>query len=225
MNRTRLLILLLLPALAAHSFAGETNLVGATTARVGRSLFLKNCAQCHGDDARGDEEGPDLHGLKGSDEWIEYRIRNGVKGEMPAFREKYSQSDIDALITFLRSLISPDRRARGDGVTEHDGYSSTTTDLTQQSGNLASPNRLDAARHAPAAGLRYDVRIGTRPGGVDILSPEADPATGWRCVTTLGNLGGNLLATFHLSSGNYYWSVQAVDTSFAGTKISLLYPK
>ena len=142
-NRTRLLILLLLPALAAHSFAGETNLVGATTARVGRSLFLKNCAQCHGDDARGDEGGPDLHGLQGSDEWIEYRIRNGVKGEMPAFREKYSQSDIDALIAYLRSLISPDRRARGDGVTEHDGYSRTTTDLTQQS---TEPTRRGQAR-------------------------------------------------------------------------------
>jgi hypothetical protein len=71
--------------------------------------------------------------------------------------------------------------------------------------------------HTPAAGLSYNVRIGTTPGGGDILSPEADPATGWRRVTTLGNLGENLSATFHLPLGNYYWSVQAVDTSFAGS--------
>ena len=62
------------------------------------------------------------------------------------------------------------------------------------------------------------MRIGTTPGGVDILSPEADPATGRRRVATLGNFGENPSATFHLPAGQtYYWSVQAVDTSFAGS--------
>jgi len=105
MNRTRWLFLLFLTALAAHSFAGETNLVGAASVKTGRSLFLKNCAHCHGDDARGDE-GPDLHGLEKSDEWIARRIRNGVKGEMTAFGDKFSPSELDALIAYLRSLPS-----------------------------------------------------------------------------------------------------------------------
>jgi hypothetical protein len=74
--------------------------------------------------------------------------------------------------------------------------------------------------HTPAAGLSYDVRIGTTPGGGDILSPEADPATGWRRVTTLGNLGEDLSATFHLPPGHYYWSAQAVDASFAGSRFA-----
>src|SRR5690242_2932561 len=42
---------------------------------AGKVLFLKNCAHCHGDDARGDE-GPDLHGLKRPDDWIARRIRS-----------------------------------------------------------------------------------------------------------------------------------------------------
>jgi hypothetical protein len=71
--------------------------------------------------------------------------------------------------------------------------------------------------HSPAAGLSYDVRIGTTPGGVDILSPGADPATGRRRVAALGNLGENLSATLHVPPGNYYWSVQAVDSGFAGS--------
>ncbi len=75
----------------------------ATSASIGRSLFLRNCAHCHADDATGDE-GPDLHRLKRSDEWISRRIRNGVKGEMTAFGEKFSQSDIDSLIAYLRTL-------------------------------------------------------------------------------------------------------------------------
>ena len=69
----------------------------------GQILFMKNCAHCHGNDARGDE-GPDLHGLTKSDEWIARRIRNGVKGEMTAFSEKFSDEEIAALIAYLRSL-------------------------------------------------------------------------------------------------------------------------
>ena len=103
-------MLLFLTAVAANTSAEETNLDGPPPAKVGRSLFLKNCAHCHGDDARGDE-GPDLHGLKRSDEWIARRIRNGVKGEMTAFGEKFSQSDVDALIAYLRSLTSSSRSA------------------------------------------------------------------------------------------------------------------
>ena len=85
--------------------------------KTGRSLFQKNCAHCHGDDARGDE-GPDLHGLKKSDEWIARRIRNGVKGEMTAFGEKFSPSELDALIAYLRSLTPPDRSTNRHGVTD-----------------------------------------------------------------------------------------------------------
>jgi mono/diheme cytochrome c family protein len=105
MNCAALLFFLFLTALAAHSLAGETNLVGAASVKAGRSLFLKNCAHCHGDDAHGDE-GPDLHGLKKSDEWIARRIRNGVKGEMTAFGEKFSQSDLEALIAYLHTLTA-----------------------------------------------------------------------------------------------------------------------
>lgn len=70
---------------------------------AGRRLFLKNCAHCHGSDARGDE-GPDLHGLIESDEWIARRIRNGVKGQMTAFGDKLSADDIGTLIAYLRAL-------------------------------------------------------------------------------------------------------------------------
>ena len=69
----------------------------------GRTLFLKNCAHCHGADARGDE-GPDLHNLDWSDEQIATRIRNGKKGEMTAFADKLSKDDIGAVVGYLRQL-------------------------------------------------------------------------------------------------------------------------
>jgi len=87
-----------------NSAAGEAPAAGSLgPAKIGRTLFLKNCAHCHAEDATGDE-GPDLHGLDKSDEWIARRIRNGVKGEMTAFGEKFSQDDVKALIAYLRTL-------------------------------------------------------------------------------------------------------------------------
>lgn len=69
----------------------------------GRDLFLRNCAHCHGDDARGDE-GPDLHDLKKTDARISKIINQGIKGEMPAFGSKLNDADVKALIAFLRTL-------------------------------------------------------------------------------------------------------------------------
>jgi mono/diheme cytochrome c family protein len=87
-----------------NSAAGEVLAAGSPGPVVtGRTLFLKNCAHCHADDATGDE-GPDLHGLHKSDDWIARRIRNGVKGEMTAFGEKFSPEDVKALIAYLRTL-------------------------------------------------------------------------------------------------------------------------
>jgi mono/diheme cytochrome c family protein len=68
-----------------------------------RTLFLKNCAHCHGADASGDE-GPDLHGLDWSAEQIRKRILNGKKGQMTAFVGKLQPAQIDALIAYLKTL-------------------------------------------------------------------------------------------------------------------------
>ena len=77
----------------------------AATALVeqGRHLYLMNCAHCHADDATGDE-GPDLHGVRKSDERIANMIMNGVKGEMPKFGQKFKDGDVRALIAYIRSL-------------------------------------------------------------------------------------------------------------------------
>ena len=71
--------------------------------------------------------------------------------------------------------------------------------------------------HTPAAGLSYNVRIGTTPGGSDIVSAPA-LTNGVLLVPQMGNVR-NGSATFNqLTPGRtYYWSVLAVDTSFAGS--------
>ena len=74
-----------------------------TRAYRGYTLFMMNCAHCHGSDARGDE-GPDLHGVTRSDARIASIIKNGVQGEMPKFGAKLRDADVQALIAFVRSL-------------------------------------------------------------------------------------------------------------------------
>jgi mono/diheme cytochrome c family protein len=70
---------------------------------AGERLFLKNCAHCHGADARGDD-GPDLHHLDWTDEEIATRIRRGKKGQMTAFAGKFSAAEISEVIAYLRTL-------------------------------------------------------------------------------------------------------------------------
>ena len=74
-----------------------------TQEHQGYRLFMMNCAHCHGNDAHGDE-GPDLHGVTKSDARIASIIKNGIKGEMPKFGAKLTDTDVQALIAFVRSL-------------------------------------------------------------------------------------------------------------------------
>ena len=59
----------------------------------------------------------------------------------------------------------------------------------------------------PSTGSTYNVRVGTTPGGSDIVSPSA---------TGPGNNGTALSRTLTgLSEGTYYWSIQSIDEQLA----------
>jgi mono/diheme cytochrome c family protein len=91
---------------SASSAAGDNGLAipaAGTLEQKGYTLFMLNCAHCHGTDARGDE-GPDLHGVTKSDARIAAIIKEGKKGEMPKFGTKLTDADAQALIAFIRSL-------------------------------------------------------------------------------------------------------------------------
>jgi len=74
----------------------------------------------------------------------------------------------------------------------------------------------------PQMGLTYNLRIGTTPGGVDIMSPMADVQSGFRKIPAMGNVCEDTSWTIEkLRPGKYYWSVQAVDNEFAGSPFGL----
>jgi mono/diheme cytochrome c family protein len=81
-----------------------TNSVPANAGAInGRTLFLRNCAHCHGATAHGDD-GPDLHDLGFTDDWIANRIRKGKAGQMTAFAGKLQPAEIVALVAYVQSL-------------------------------------------------------------------------------------------------------------------------
>jgi len=88
---------------AAGSEAAPGMAVPPAVLAQGHEFYGQSCSDCHGEDARGDE-GPDLHNLALSDGRIATQIRNGVKGEMPAFGKKYDAEQIGALVSYVRGL-------------------------------------------------------------------------------------------------------------------------
>lgn len=71
----------------------------------------------------------------------------------------------------------------------------------------------------PSLGLSYNIRVGTTPGGEDIVSCAADCLTGYRRIPEIGNAIQETSWKLNqwLPIGTYYWSVQAIDTNFAGS--------
>ncbi|MFH0842372.1 MAG: VCBS repeat-containing protein, partial [Bacteroidota bacterium] len=69
----------------------------------------------------------------------------------------------------------------------------------------------------PQNGLSYNLYIGSLPGAVDVKSPNASLIDGSRKIAMQGDVKGNAYSIRWLQAGTYYWSVQAVDHSFAGS--------
>jgi len=70
----------------------------------------------------------------------------------------------------------------------------------------------------PSTGLSYNVRIGTTPGGSEVYAGMSG-ASGFRLVPALGNGQLRLFSPFlnYALGIPYYWSVQSVDSGFAGS--------
>jgi hypothetical protein len=78
----------------------------------------------------------------------------------------------------------------------------------------------DAVDGNQKTALTYNVRIGTAPGGNDVL-PSMSTTNGARMILAPGNAGFNNWMVLELPSDQInvetlYWSVQAVDASFQG---------
>ncbi|WP_397475704.1 cytochrome-c oxidase, cbb3-type subunit III [Pusillimonas sp.] len=76
--------------------------------QIGQRLFLNNCAQCHGSDARGGPSFPNLADRDwlygGTPEQIEQSITKGRHGVMPPWRGTISPAEASDIAQYVRSL-------------------------------------------------------------------------------------------------------------------------
>jgi mono/diheme cytochrome c family protein len=86
----------------------------SASARVGKELFDRSCAQCHGENARGSETGPPLvhrtyHPAHHADVAFELAVRRGVRahhwrfGDMPA-QPAVTPAEVGQITRYIREL-------------------------------------------------------------------------------------------------------------------------
>ena len=146
--------------------------------------------------------------------------------EMPsvAWGDYDTDGDLDFLLGGFNSSTGPYTMIyRNDGGFSANVPPSSPAEINE---TVHADSVLLSWHHAidnetPSPSLTYNLRVGTTPGGVDIISPMAD-AAGYRRIVSFGS--ANLDTTWmikNLAEGTYYWSVQAVDNAFAGSPFAL----
>jgi hypothetical protein len=117
----------------------------------------------------------------------------------------------------------------GDHVLRRNDVSPSNTSPLPPSGLTASTNADTVTlqwqpgmdNETAATGLTYNIRVGTTPGGNEIVSAMADPTTGFRKIVNLGNVYQNTSwSLIGLPEGTYFWSVQSIDNNFAGSEFA-----
>lgn len=73
----------------------------------------------------------------------------------------------------------------------------------------------------PTDGLTYNIVVSSLPNEINKLSPMSDRNSGVRKIIAIGNANQDTAWIIKdLPKGKYYWSVQAIDNSFAGSNFA-----
>jgi cytochrome c oxidase cbb3-type subunit III len=185
--------------------------------REGSSLFRANCSPCHGLNATGGGRGPDLsanrwtHG--GSDADIFRTITQGVAGtEMPA--NGFEDSEVWAIIAFLRSLSPPKQAVSGDrakGERIFAGSGCSACHMIKGRGGLLGP---DLSRVGASRSVAYLIDSIREPSK-DLSDGMLDPNNHWGLplvydTVTVVNADGRRITGIAKNEDTF--SVQLLDT-------------
>jgi hypothetical protein len=153
----------------------------------------------------------------------------GADNSAIAWGDYDNDGDLDLLISGMHYFTGAATRLYRNDM----GVANTTPSAPVHLSSTVSGDSL-ALHWEPASdaqtrtsGLTYNLRVGTTPGGAEIVSPMADLATGYRLQPQLGNVNHNKRWIIRYLSGKFgtqdpsswtlYWSVQAIDNTFAGS--------
>jgi hypothetical protein len=145
----------------------------------------------------------------------------GLRDSSAAFGDYDNDGVLDLVLVGLdtASIWTPvSRLYRGNFPTSNSPPTSPTGLNVTRGPNSAVLTWNAATDNEQAGGLSYNVRIGTTPGGIEVLSPMANTTTGFRLLPQIGKARyRQFLLITNLPAGTYYWSVQAIDHGFKGS--------
>ena len=127
----------------------------------------------------------------------------------------------DILITGVDGYFAPTaaifKNNAGTGTYKINTAPSTPDGLTVEplSGGIVLRWNSADDNETPKQSITYNISIGTQPGFSDIFSAMADETTGYRRIAAQGNCTADTSWTITgISSGDYWFSVQALDNGF-----------
>ena len=128
--------------------------------------------------------------------------------------------DLDLLLAGVGQVSWMSTVFRNDGAAKNTPPSIPTA-LSAKSGAGVTTLTWAAASddQTPAAGLGYDLRVGTSAGAGDVLS-VATTAAGVPLLPGTGNVPSGTKAVLRLPAGRYHASVRSVDPAFAVSAFS-----
>ena len=72
---------------------------------TGEAIFAAECAECHGEDGTGTDDGPTLLELwEKNDGMLKEQVMQGSGDDMPAFADDLSTEEIESVVAYVRSL-------------------------------------------------------------------------------------------------------------------------
>ncbi len=143
-----------------------------------------------------------------------------VAGGMGVWGDYDADGDLDIFLLGVDEEVIPSSKVYRNDFASPNTLPAPPTGLRAsetEAGILLEWDRaIDA--ETPQLSLTYNLRVGTTASGVEIMSPMANLETGRRLVVDLGNTNTrNRWELKGLASGEYTWSVQAIDGAYAGS--------
>ena len=145
-----------------------------------------------------------------------------VHSSSAAWGDYDNDGDLDILLTGWDGAGPVSKIFRNNNVTPNT-LPSAPANLAAaiNAGDVTFSWNKSTDNETPQNGLKYNLVIGTSPNAVNKMSPMSDRTTGFRRVINLGNTNHTNSWTIKgLPTGRYFWSVQAVDNSFAGSRFA-----
>jgi hypothetical protein len=154
---------------------------------------------------------------------------NGIAREGSPLKKSIGVKKVYGLNSRPNAPTSIDMQRQRISVVQPDGSDGGGDKISSSAGsNVSDPlfelvitwsgatDNWGDGKRTPAAGLTYSVRIGTTPGGEEILASGAD-VDGVKAVADAGNAENNLSWKLNVPLGEYFVAVQSIDASFVGS--------